>query len=88
MIRTILGGATALALAATAFAADARADCWWNGYSWSCSYPTPTYSYYPGYWGNYGYGYQPYGYYSPYSGYPAYSYSYPGPRPSSGNSGY
>ncbi len=87
MRKTLLGGAAAFAVAAIAFTGVAKAECFWTGYSWSC---TPSASYYT----PYPYYYQPY-YYStatpPYdqpdwgAGYkPSWLPSYPGPRPSSG----
>jgi hypothetical protein len=86
MRTTFVSAAGAVALSALAFAGSAQAQCWWNGYDYSCSAPPSTY-------------YQPapppvYGP-TPYAAWNAYDYrdyrydprwlpSYPGPRASSG----
>jgi hypothetical protein len=92
MRKILLGGAAAVALSVVAFTGTAKAECFWNGYGWSCA-PAPTY--YTPY--TYPYGYYPGYYYNnaapPYdtpewsTGYkPSWLPSYPGPRASSGGS--
>ena len=82
-MKSLMSGAAAFALVALAFAVPASAQCWWNGFSYSCA-QAPAYG--APYWGQYGYTNPP----DNWSGYPYYNYkpawlpSYPGPRPSSG----
>lgn len=80
LLKPLLGGAAAVALAAIAYAPAANAACWWNGYSWSCDY-APAYSYsQPAWQPN---PYPAYGaYYDPYAPYYGYGPSgrYPGPK--------
>ena len=89
MKRIVLGAAAAFALTAAAFSGSAQAQCWWNGWNWSCAAPPAT-AYQP-YGTTYGYaapvypGYYGYSYSDQYTGYkPAWDPSFSGPRPSSG----
>jgi hypothetical protein len=91
MKKTLLSAAGAFVLAAAMFSGSAEAQCWWTGYSWSC---TPQAMYYP----------QPYALsaYPAATAYPAWNAwdyqdyrlrpdwlpSYPGPKPSGGNGGF
>jgi len=83
--KMLLGAVGAFALAAVAFSGSAQAQCWWNGYNYSCTAPTvvaPTAMYYqepyvpatayPA-WNSYDY--------QDYRARPAWLPSYPGPRP-------
>ena len=48
MTKTLLGGATAIAIGALALSGTAQAQCWWTkGYNWQCSLPGPYPAYYP-----------------------------------------
>jgi hypothetical protein len=62
LTKVLSGAAIALALAA-AFPGVAQAQCWWNGYAWSCGSQSGG-GYYAPYWGyesGYGLGYAPRG---------------------------
>ena len=83
MKRTLLGAAGAFALAAVAFTGSAQAECWWNGYNYSCAaapvvvpqvmyYQEPYKTPYPA-WNAYDY--------QDYRARPLWLPSYPGPRP-------
>ena len=62
MTKIVFGALLACAVA-TAFPGAARAQCWWNGYAWSCGYQSGGgyYAPYWGYGGGYGFGYEPRG---------------------------
>ena len=38
-MKTLLGAAAAIAVAAVAFSGSANAACYWNGYNWNCASP-------------------------------------------------
>jgi hypothetical protein len=43
MRRALLGAAGAFVIAAVAFSGNAQAQCWWNGFDFSCAAPPVTY---------------------------------------------
>ena len=60
MRKFILATLAALAIGTAAFAQPAEARCWWNGYSWHCSYPHAWWwRHHHPYWRHYGWGYGP-----------------------------
>jgi hypothetical protein len=95
-VRTLLPSAAG-AIALAVFAGNAQAQCWWNGYDYSCAAPPVTYAepappaaYYPPT--------DPSAYPTPYAAWNSWDYrdyryqpgwlpSYPGPKPSSGTVG-
>ena len=88
MRRALLGAAGAFVVASVAFAGNAQAQCWWNGFGYSCAAGSPvvTYSPYPY---SYAVGATPYAAwnswdYRDYRYQPSWLPSYPGPKPSSG----
>jgi hypothetical protein len=90
MRKTLLAGAGALAVAVSAFAGNAEAQCWWTGFGYSCvAEPSAAYSPYPY---SYPVGAAPYAAwnawdYRDYRYQPSWLPSYPGPKPSSGTFG-
>lgn len=87
MRTTLLAGAGAFVLAVSAFAGSAEAQCWWNGFGYSCAAP-PAAEYTP-YPSSYATGATPYAAwnaydYRDYRRDPSWLPSYPGPKPSGG----
>jgi hypothetical protein len=73
-MRSIIFGAAASLLGVMALSTSAEAQCWWTGYSWSCSYARHYYHPYRTH-------YMPYGYYY---GRGQYAASRFGPEPGGG----
>ena len=97
MKTALLAAAGALLTAAVGFSGAAQAQCWWNGYDYSCATPPVTYhepappAYYPPT--------DPAAYPTPYAAWNSWDYrdyryqpawlpSYPGPKPGSSTFGY
>jgi hypothetical protein len=78
LTKTLLGGAAAAMIVATAFAPSANATCWWDGGNWNCLTAAPNGAVIaPGGISNGAY-FIP----APSWGFDPRSYNYPGPRPS------